>query len=258
MIAPPHSACGDGIRSQDEACDDGNAVAGDGCAADCRTVDPGVRVRPGGKPCHRIARCGDGVAVMPELCDDGNVDGGRRLLGHLQARARVEVQRQPEQVQRTPPAATRRSKAPRAATTAMPCRSTAARPTARTSPSARPAAARACPAAGTASSSTRRATTATTSSGDGCSATARSSRGSCASSRRWATQMVVPARVPRLPRQDAGGFRAGRERAHDGAHRDGQADAGRGRRARLQQTLAQQPASPARRRSRSGTATRRA
>ena len=24
MIAPPHSECGDGIRSQDEACDDGN------------------------------------------------------------------------------------------------------------------------------------------------------------------------------------------------------------------------------------------
>src|SRR6185369_8051849 len=38
-IAPPHSTCGDGVRSQDEACYDGNAAVDDGCAADCLTVD---------------------------------------------------------------------------------------------------------------------------------------------------------------------------------------------------------------------------
>ena len=75
-IAPPHSACGDSVRSQDEACDDGNAVGDDGCAADCRTVDPGFSCAPPGAPCHRVARCGDGVAVLPELCDDGNAKAG--------------------------------------------------------------------------------------------------------------------------------------------------------------------------------------
>ena len=68
--------CGDGIRTPDEACDDGNAVAGDGCAADCRSVDPGFVCVPDGKPCHSVARCGDGIAVIPELCDDGNTTAG--------------------------------------------------------------------------------------------------------------------------------------------------------------------------------------
>ncbi len=75
-IVPQHSVCGDGVRSQDEACDDGNAVGDDGCAANCLTVDPGFSCTPPGLPCHRIARCGDGVAVLPELCDDGNVTAG--------------------------------------------------------------------------------------------------------------------------------------------------------------------------------------
>src|SRR5262245_23663384 len=76
MIAPPHSECGDAVRSQDEACDDGNKVADDGCAANCLTVDPGYSCTPSGIPCHRIARCGDGVAVLPELCDDDNATAG--------------------------------------------------------------------------------------------------------------------------------------------------------------------------------------
>jgi fibro-slime domain-containing protein len=76
MIVPPHSMCGDGVRSQDEACDDGNATGGDGCAADCLTVDPGFSCTPAGQPCHRIAKCGDGVVVLPELCDDGNATAG--------------------------------------------------------------------------------------------------------------------------------------------------------------------------------------
>ncbi len=71
-----HSVCGDGVRDSDEACDDGNAVGGDGCAADCHSVDPGFSCTPAGQPCHRVARCGDGVAVPPELCDDGNTTAG--------------------------------------------------------------------------------------------------------------------------------------------------------------------------------------
>ena len=70
------TVCGDGIRTSDEACDDGNTNPDDGCSADCKTVAPGYSCNPPGKPCHRVARCGDGVLVLPELCDDGNTKAG--------------------------------------------------------------------------------------------------------------------------------------------------------------------------------------
>jgi fibro-slime domain-containing protein len=69
-------ACGNGERTSDEACDDGNTVSGDGCSGDCLTVEPGYSCTPVGQPCHRVARCGDGVVVPPELCDDGNTTAG--------------------------------------------------------------------------------------------------------------------------------------------------------------------------------------
>jgi fibro-slime domain-containing protein len=75
IIVTP-GVCGDGERTADEACDDSNTTGDDGCAADCRSVDPGFSCIPAGKPCHRIARCGDGVVVLPELCDDGNAVAG--------------------------------------------------------------------------------------------------------------------------------------------------------------------------------------
>jgi len=68
--------CGNGERTADEACDDGNTMGGDGCSADCKTVEPGFSCQPPGKPCHRVARCGDGVVVLPELCDDKNTAPG--------------------------------------------------------------------------------------------------------------------------------------------------------------------------------------
>jgi fibro-slime domain-containing protein len=71
---PP--VCGNGMRTRDEACDDGNTVSGDGCSADCLIVEPGFSCQPPGQPCHRVARCGDGVVVLPELCDDGNATAG--------------------------------------------------------------------------------------------------------------------------------------------------------------------------------------
>ena len=43
-IDPPSTKprmCGNGERTSDEACDDGNTVGGDGCSADCKTVEPG-------------------------------------------------------------------------------------------------------------------------------------------------------------------------------------------------------------------------
>src|SRR5207253_2790839 len=63
-------------RTSDEACDHGNKDSGDGCSADCLTVEPGYSCTPPGVRCHRIARCGDGVVVPPELCDDGNTTAG--------------------------------------------------------------------------------------------------------------------------------------------------------------------------------------
>ncbi|MEI9940634.1 MAG: DUF4215 domain-containing protein [Pseudomonadota bacterium] len=74
--APPPANCGDGMLTSDEACDDGNLVSGDGCAANCLAVERGYSCNPPGKPCRQIARCGDGVVADSEACDDGNaVDG---------------------------------------------------------------------------------------------------------------------------------------------------------------------------------------
>ena len=53
-------ACGNGAIEGDEACDDGNNVDGDGCAADC-TIEPG---------------CGNGQLDLGEFCDDGNLENG--------------------------------------------------------------------------------------------------------------------------------------------------------------------------------------
>lgn len=68
--------CGDSEPDPGEVCDDGNMVGGDGCAADCLTVEPNA-VCPIAGPC---AYCGDGSlrtghgTVPDEACDDGNQD----------------------------------------------------------------------------------------------------------------------------------------------------------------------------------------
>jgi fibro-slime domain-containing protein len=62
--------CGNGILTSNEACDDGNTVGGDGCSADCSTVEPGWQCRVPGKRC--VPLCGDGVITGSEQCDDGN------------------------------------------------------------------------------------------------------------------------------------------------------------------------------------------
>ncbi len=54
-------ACGDGVRSVDEVCDDGvNDGAYGGCLPTCRALAP---------------RCGDGTLDASEACDDGLNDG---------------------------------------------------------------------------------------------------------------------------------------------------------------------------------------
>jgi cysteine-rich repeat protein len=52
--------CGNAVLEAGEACDDGNVIDGDGCAADC-TIEP---------------VCGNGVLEGDEACDDGNVADG--------------------------------------------------------------------------------------------------------------------------------------------------------------------------------------
>jgi cysteine-rich repeat protein len=53
-----HDSCGNGTRDADEACDDGNVIAGDGCSPDCRSTET----------------CGNGTVdhAVGEVCDDGN------------------------------------------------------------------------------------------------------------------------------------------------------------------------------------------
>lgn len=74
QAAPP--GCGDGILTEDEACDDGNLDDGDGCAANCVVVEPGFICREQGVLCEPYAKCGDGIVSFPEQCDDGALDAG--------------------------------------------------------------------------------------------------------------------------------------------------------------------------------------
>lgn len=56
------AVCGDGRLDFEEACDDGNSEARDGCEADC-TLTP-------------APACGDGFIEADEVCDDGNLELG--------------------------------------------------------------------------------------------------------------------------------------------------------------------------------------
>jgi fibro-slime domain-containing protein len=69
--APPEPFCGDGIKGANEACDDGNAQSGDGCAGDCGAVEQGFACLVPGQMCTSTVVCGDGVIGGLETCDDG-------------------------------------------------------------------------------------------------------------------------------------------------------------------------------------------
>lgn len=111
MPDAPAPYCGDGLRDPDEACDDGNDAAGDGCSDACElefcgdgAVSPGLgeecedgvavdatcrdlalgdgdlgciedACRFDVRGCER-GRCGDGEVTGDEGCDDGNVLDG--------------------------------------------------------------------------------------------------------------------------------------------------------------------------------------
>jgi len=74
--APPTASCADGNLDDDEACDDGNMMSGDGCGSNCRYVEPGWVCPDAGEPCRAFAKCGDSGVVFPEQCDDGNLNAG--------------------------------------------------------------------------------------------------------------------------------------------------------------------------------------
>jgi cysteine-rich repeat protein len=69
-LAGPAATCGDSAIGGAETCDDGNALAGDGCSATCALEAGWTCVTPG-QPC--TTTCGDGVKAGSEACDDGNL-----------------------------------------------------------------------------------------------------------------------------------------------------------------------------------------
>jgi fibro-slime domain-containing protein len=83
-LNPPHQVCsstivcGDGVVQPGEACDDGNTLSGDGCSADCQTVESGYTCPPKGGACTKapLYVCGNGILDPTEQCDDGNMVSG--------------------------------------------------------------------------------------------------------------------------------------------------------------------------------------
>ena len=73
--------CGDSRVDPPEQCDDNNAIALDGCSANCELEAGWVCLQPG--VACTAAECGDGLVAGFEQCDDGSALAGRRLLGAL-------------------------------------------------------------------------------------------------------------------------------------------------------------------------------
>ncbi len=67
-------ACGDGVVSLGEQCDDGNTTSGDGCSSTCQ-LEPNFTCPTPGSPCTPTP-CGDGHVQGQETCDDGNAVSG--------------------------------------------------------------------------------------------------------------------------------------------------------------------------------------
>jgi cysteine-rich repeat protein len=89
--APTTTTCGNGVKEEGEACDDGNQVDCDGCHGDCtlescgdgnvcppEECDEGAANSPTGTctPMCKKPRCGDGFVQAKEECDDGNTKSG--------------------------------------------------------------------------------------------------------------------------------------------------------------------------------------
>jgi fibro-slime domain-containing protein len=69
--------CGDKVVSAGESCDDGNTVAGDGCSADCGTIEKGYTCPSSGGACTvATVLCPNALIDPGEECDDGNSKSG--------------------------------------------------------------------------------------------------------------------------------------------------------------------------------------
>ena len=64
-----------GIRGED-VWDDLNTGDGDGCAADCRSVEQDFACQIPGEACVSTVKCGNGVVTGTETCDDGDATAG--------------------------------------------------------------------------------------------------------------------------------------------------------------------------------------
>jgi fibro-slime domain-containing protein len=64
--------CGNGVIDDGEVCDDGNATGGDGCSADCLTIETGFYCTDPGIRCMHDQVCGNGFVETGETCDDRN------------------------------------------------------------------------------------------------------------------------------------------------------------------------------------------
>jgi len=69
--------CGNGIldSANNEGCDDGNLLNGDGCSANCQ-VEPSWVCPRACAACVSIVVCGDRKVEPGEVCDDGNTTSG--------------------------------------------------------------------------------------------------------------------------------------------------------------------------------------
>ena len=75
------AVCGDGWRSDNEACDDGNRLASGGCSADCATVTDGFACGDAFRGCQPVGEGeGEGDDAVDEAGDDdagtGEPSGG--------------------------------------------------------------------------------------------------------------------------------------------------------------------------------------
>jgi cysteine-rich repeat protein len=66
------AACGNGLMEAGEACDDGNALAADGCGVTCM-VEAGYACAGTPSSCDPV--CGDAMIVGAETCDGANLGG---------------------------------------------------------------------------------------------------------------------------------------------------------------------------------------
>lgn len=66
------ASCGDGVRSFQEGCDDGNHTDGDGCDSECRSELGWTCADAEGTDDSCAPVCGDKRVVGVEACDDGN------------------------------------------------------------------------------------------------------------------------------------------------------------------------------------------